>query len=223
MTDSRTNKAVVANNFLEAVSDIWYGFTEFVAENLACVFGTLVILLIIAGLLTVALPVTFKGTVTDYRWENTIEVKRYTFCSESGWDLPEGATVTKTQQEVHHYWYQTVHVGKTTTTIPHPVYMTKYYYTIYRWKNVEPIVTGAHDRNIYYAETDLPTAINDPAEGDLIQGNRYSICYVTVLDKNGNQYEEAISYNDWVEYEIGSDITYKTTLMNHWTHKVKGE
>lgn len=215
MTDSRANKTVFANNFLEAVSDIWYGFTEFVAENLACVFGTLVILLIIAGLCTVALPVTFKGTVTDYRWENTIEVKRYTFCEEDDWNLPEGATLIETKREFHHM--ETYTIGKTVTS--RPVYRTKYYYTIYRWLNVEPIVTGAHDRNIYYAETDLPTVINDPAEGDLIQGNRYSICYVTVLDKNGNQYEEAISYNDWVEYETGSDITYKTTLMNHWTHR----
>lgn len=220
MTDYRTTKFIFARDFLDPMAEMWSNFVDFISENISCVIEIILVLLVLVGSFIVAIPVTFKGTVTDYRWENTINVDRYTLCSESDWNLPEGATLVRTQEEIHHYQYQTIHVGKTTTTISHPVYKTKYYYTIYRWVTVDHLVTGAHDRNLYWAETELPTTVTDPVEGALMQGKRCSACYVTVLDKNGNKYEEAIPYEDWIEYDVNSSIAYKTTLANHWSHKV---
>lgn len=163
-------------------------------------------------------PIKYKGTVTERRWENEIEVKRYTFCEEDDWDLPEGATLIETKREFHHMESYTV--GKTTHT--RPVYRTKYYYTIYRWLNVESIITAGTDKHPYYGETDLPTTIENPVEGDLIQSTRHQRLYLTVLDKKGNYYEEPVNeYNEWVEYEIGSNIIYHESVFGHLLNKKK--
>ena len=209
-------------DFFEGLCGFFRDAGEFIADNAFSVVCLFVIVSIAVLIILAAVPFKYTGTVIARRWENEIEVKRYTFCEENDWELPEGATLVKTQSEYHHTYYQTIRVGKTSTTIPHRVYKTKYYYTIYRWLNVDSIITSGTDLHPYYGETNLPTVIENPVEGDLIQADRHNRCYVTVIDdEDKNTYEEMIDYNDWVELTIGGPITYKTTVFNHISNKKK--
>ena len=196
--------------FFREVSD----FYDWNSDTIHCIF---IILVIVIGLFLLFFPIKYSGTVTERRWQNEIEVKRYTFCEEDDWNLPEGATLIETRREFHHM--ETYTIGKTVSS--RPVYRTKYYYTIYRWLNVESIVTAGNDKHPYFGETDLPTAIENPVEGDLIQSTRHQNCYLTVKDKKGNYYEESVNYDEWIEYEIGSEMSYYNSIIFHAFSKKK--
>ena len=118
-----------------------------------------------------------KGTtqIDSLEWKAIAEIQEWKSCDESGWEVPEGATVYKEQEEIKSYktvGYETKYrdeeyqelvgyiwrpIYKTRTrsvpykvAIKEPVYDTKYYYTIYRWvhlKNVQLACGNNQDYN----------------------------------------------------------------------------
>lgn len=49
------------------------------------------------------LPITRTAVVQDFSWRRSINVDKYTECHESDWDLPSGAKLEYTREEIHHY------------------------------------------------------------------------------------------------------------------------
>ena len=139
--------------------------------------GMLVIAAIIGLTAIIAMPKKRTVTVRDMTWKTSVDVEKYILCDEDDWELPEGATLKTTKQEVHHteqeyvgereetydsyevigshveYSYEDNGDGTfsevandvddygyvtRTRSVPvyrdKPIYRTKYYYTIWRWK-----------------------------------------------------------------------------------------
>lgn len=137
----------------------------------------LVIAAIIGLTAIIAMPKKRTVTVKDMTWKTSVDVEKYLLCDEDDWELPEGATLKTTKQEVHHteqeyvgereetydsyevigshveYSYEDNGDGTfsevandvddygyvtRTRSVPvyrdKPIYRTKYYYTIWRWK-----------------------------------------------------------------------------------------
>lgn len=137
----------------------------------------LVIAAIIGLTAIIAMPKKRTVTVKDMSWKTSVDVEKYLLCDEDDWELPEGATLKTTKQEVHHteqeyvgereetydsyevigshveYSYEDNGDGTfsevandvddygyvtRTRSVPvyrdKPIYKTKYYYTIWRWK-----------------------------------------------------------------------------------------
>lgn len=104
---------------------------------------------------------TVTTKIDSLEWRATAEIQQWKSCAECGWEVPEGATVYKEQEEIKYYEivrYETKYrfqeyqelVGyyrfiwrpryeTRTRKVPYqeaikePVYATKYYYTIDRW------------------------------------------------------------------------------------------
>lgn len=139
--------------------------------------GMLVIAAIIGLTAIITMPKKRTVTVKDMTWKTSVDVEKYILCDEDDWELPEGATLKTTKQEVHHteqeyvgereetydsyevigshveYSYEDNGDGTfsevannvddygyvtRTRSVPvyrdKPIYKTKYYYTIWRWK-----------------------------------------------------------------------------------------
>ena len=55
-------------------------------------------------------------TVSDVSWKYNIEIEKYKEVSEDDWDLPEGANLKYSKQEIHHYDKQLDHYETVTKT-----------------------------------------------------------------------------------------------------------
>ena len=67
--------------------------------------GMLVIAAIIGLTAIIAMPKKRTVTVRDMTWKTSVDVEKYILCDEDDWELPEGATLKTTKQEVHHALY----------------------------------------------------------------------------------------------------------------------
>lgn len=91
-----------------------------------------------------------------------------------------------------------------------PIYDTKYYYNIDKWKETNVLRTSAEDHEPKWAETDLPTNVQSPKYGDKRQGSRRGKYWAIVKDEKGNTNEVEYSYDQWKNIKVGDKITYKT-------------
>lgn len=91
-----------------------------------------------------------------------------------------------------------------------PVYRTKYYYDIGRWKYDYALTTSGNDQNAYWHETDLPTDVYNPNYGDLRQGSRHESYIVHLVNANDEQYTITYNYNDWMNLQVGDVLRYKS-------------
>ena len=125
----------------------------------------------------------FSGTTTivDLEWEAVAEIQEWKTCEESGWEVPDTASVYKEQEEIKSYkivGYKTKYkteeyqekIGyylptwrpryETRTrqvpyqeSIKEPIYATKYYYTIDKWVHSKNvIIDSGNDNNYKYQE-----------------------------------------------------------------------
>ena len=113
-------------------------------------FGILAALLIF-----LLIPKHNPAKVSSVDWVREISIEQNTLCEEDDWDLPDGAELIKSQEEIHHYdqildHYEDVRVQRSRQVIDHydteyeyrdmgngyfeevshqvPVYTTEYYY-----------------------------------------------------------------------------------------------
>ncbi len=88
------------------------------------VIASIAVLLAILSLFAIFIPKTKTITVTEKHWQYDIEIEENKLVEESDWSVPTDAVeVLRQQREIHHYDH----------VLDHPVYQTKYYYTIWRW------------------------------------------------------------------------------------------
>ena len=91
-----------------------------------------------------------------------------------------------------------------------PVYRTKYYYDIGRWKEVDSLITSGTDQKPYWKESTLPSSVSNPNYGDRKLGNRKEDYDVVIKDGKGRYQFVSYSYADWKQLELGQTIKYKT-------------
>lgn len=113
-------------------------------------------------------------------------------------EVPKYKTVYKTE-----YYTEAVYRDE-------PVYQTKYYYDIGRYKKIDSINTSGVTQEPYWGECDYPQYIAYPKYGDYRQGDRTEEYYAVVLDEKGNLQRVKYSQAEWEKLEIGQEITYKT-------------
>lgn len=95
-----------------------------------------------------------------------------------------------------------------------PVYQTKYYYYIDRWKVIDTKTTSGTTRSAYWPELDLPTKVSNPRLGDRKIGNTTEKYYVEVVDSTNETRYIEMDYSIWIEYS-NKTIEYKTFRFSH--------
>ena len=84
--------------------------------QVAGVFGIIFLIIFLFWLFT---PITRESKIIDFSWNRQIDVEEFTLCHEDGWDVPNGATVTDTRQEIHHYDHVIDHYETKTRQVSH--------------------------------------------------------------------------------------------------------
>ena len=96
-----------------------------------------------------------------------------------------------------------------------PIYDTKYYYRIGRWKQVDTIRTSGNDQNPYWGDTkgmsdhggdgDKNVAYGSRATGDTTE--KY---WAVIEDQKGKERKVEYSYAEWTALKMSQSIKYKT-------------
>lgn len=170
----------------------------------------------------------FSGTTTivDLEWEAVAEIQEWKTCEESGWEIPESATVYKEQKEIKSYkivGYKTKYrteeyqekIGyylptwrpkyETRTrqvpyqeSIKEPVYATKYYYTIDKWVHSKNvIIDSGNDTNYEYQEY----ACKD---NEKVNSIKYD--YWVKFDLDGRNISYTVSKEVWETLKVGQEV-----------------
>lgn len=91
-----------------------------------------------------------------------------------------------------------------------PVYRTKYYYDIGRWKETNTLCTAGIDQQPYWKDTEIAESVTNPKYEDQQLGDRHEEYSVRIKDDKGKNQMVPYNYDDWKQLEIGSEIKYKT-------------
>ena len=188
-------------------------------QTLKAVISSLCIILVLVILVVVLLPKAEMMKVSELSWTRRIEIEEYKTISESGWNLPAGARIIYKGREIKsyikvldHYETQTANPNSPTISaeqgekkIPvyrnDPVYATKYYYTIERWKYARTeVVSGLNDEP-YWPELSLS---DKEREGKRTQN--YSVKLYSTLDGKKTEKSYSISYDLWQQLKLNDEI-----------------
>lgn len=172
---------------------------------------------------------TLTTKIDNLEWTATAEIQEYKLCDESGWEIPEGATVYKEQEEIKSYEivgyttkYKTEEYQEIVGYFPHiwrpiyrtktrqipykepikePVYATKYYYKINKYMHVKNIRLGSGNSHNYT----YPEYICE--ENQKIGEIKYKfLIYYTIENK---EICETINKGKWEQLQIGQEIPVK--------------
>ena len=195
------------------------------------------VLRIFTYILTLAITFTFVGCeqqkvetymvpVDSLEWQATAEIQKWKACEESGWEVPEGATIYKEQEEIREYkivGYKTKyrteeyqeHIGYYLPTwrprydtrtkkvaykepIKEPVYATKYYYTIDKWVHLRNVrLVSGTTHNYNCPEYDV-------AENERVGNIDYK--YLVNFTFEGKEVSYTIKKSLWESLQVGQEI-----------------
>ena len=116
-------------------------------------------------------------------------------------------------KEVKKPKYKTVYENervKTPVYRQEPIYDTKYYYNIDKWKQIRSLDTQGSDHEPKWAETDLPTSVSAPKYGDRRQGAKTEKYYAVIKDHNGSTQKIEYGFAEWEKLKTGDKVEYKT-------------
>lgn len=170
----------------------------------------------------------FSGTTTivDLEWEAVAEIQEWKTCEESGWEVPDTASVYKEQEEIKSYkivGYKTKYMTEEyqekigyylptwrpryetrTRQIPYqesikePVYATKYYYTIDKWVHSKNvIIDSGNDSNYECQEYSCK-------DNEKVNSIKYD--YWVKFDLDGRNISYTVSKEVWETLKIGQEV-----------------
>ena len=169
---------------------------------------------------------TYMIPIDSLEWQATAEIQEWKACEESGWKVPEGATVYKEQEEIKEYkiiGYKTKyrtkeyqeHIGYYLPTwrprydtrtkkvaykepIKDPVYATKYYYTIDKWVHLKNVrLASGTTHNYDCPEYDVA---ENEREGDI------DYKYLVNFTFEGKEVSYTIQKRLWESLQVGQKI-----------------
>lgn len=82
---------------------IWDNVKDFFSVYWKYITCSIAALFLLSFIIWLFIPVERQSKVQDFYWNRSIAIEEYQLCHESDWSLPSGATLTDTQQEIHHY------------------------------------------------------------------------------------------------------------------------
>ena len=174
---------------------------------------------------------TTSTRVASLEWRAVAEIQQLKPCDESGWEVPEGATVYKEQNEVKSYIivgyearyreeeYQEV-VGyylptwrpryeTRTRIVPYqkeirkPIYATKYYYTIDRWVPLKYILLASGDYQNYNYDQDYTYTDYVCAENERVL---IEYEYLLKLECDVSHMYRVVDKDTWESLQVGQEI-----------------
>ena len=165
--------------------------------------------------------------IDGLEWEAVAEIEEWKSCNENGWEIPEGATVYKEQEEIKSYkvvGYETKYrteeyqekIGyylptwrpryeTKTRQIPYkeeikePIYATKYYYTIDRWavSNIKISLGKGNTTDYSYPEYTCE-------ENERIKDVEYT--YLVKFKALDRDISYVVSKEKWEELRVGQEL-----------------
>lgn len=90
-----------------------------------------------------------------------------------------------------------------------PVYKTKYYFEIGRWKQTGSLTSSGTDDEPYWRETDIPDNVSEPQYGDKRQGGHTESYSAYFVDENGKTQEFNVSYDEYESLKPEAEKVYK--------------
>ena len=98
-----------------------------------------------------------------------------------------------------------------------PIYQTKFYYKLERWKDNRTIDTSAHDKSPYFGEIILAKGKQPYDVGKEQESGRSSKYFITGTVKDKSEIYEVDDENWWNEIHVGDTLNVKVTFNNHIT------
>lgn len=109
----------------------------------------------VGSLALLAIPVKETIKVDYVGWKYSVEVEEFKTLEETGWTVPEGGRVKKSEKRF--YKNEEINMGKDSNgkemKVTRPVYKTYYTYDIDKWVYKTTLYTTANDRNPHYDVT----------------------------------------------------------------------
>ena len=150
-------------------------------------------------------------TVVDHYETKTRQVPKTV---QDGYDITYKDLGNGQFQEIKTPKYKTVYETESYSEAVYgsvPVYRTKYYYTIGRWKEVSKLCTRGEDKEPKWCDTDLPVSVSKPEYGVQRQGRRTEHYYARLVNADGEGIQRVeYTYAEWQALKIEDGITYKT-------------
>lgn len=180
------------------------------------------IFLFISGFIYLLIPKEVNLNITELSWSRSIDIQRLQCVQENGWELPPGAELKYTIQEIHHtesvldyidtyttlndlgngYFEEETHERPVYKDVP--IYKTKYYYYIDKWLYERSVKTDGIDKSPYWGNVSL--------NYDERVSGKNSTYKVTGTVVDGKTKTFSISYEEWITLNVGQNVTLKASL-----------
>lgn len=164
--------------------------------------------LICLSLVLYLIVTTFSGclqreetvAVEKISWSYNIRIEKEVLCDESGWSLPDTATLIDKKRERYKRKYDSDgdFIGWQ--------YKTKYYYQIMRWKYERDVTTSEENDSPYYGEPNL-------AENERI-ANKTEEYYIHGVNQDEENVVYSVGYDDWVNIGLGDTLKVKVSIFD---------
>lgn len=194
-------------------------------KSILSIIALILIMVSITGCNNDTIPQAVK--IDELEWEAVAEIEEWKSCNESGWEVPEGATVYKEQEEIKSYkivGYETKYrteeyqekIGYYLPTwrpryetktrqisykeeIKEPIYATKYYYTIDRWvvSNIKISLGKGNTTDYSYPEYTCK-------ENERIKDVEYT--YLVKFKALDRDISYVVSKEKWEELQVGQEL-----------------
>ena len=152
---------------------------------------------------------SYRQVLDHYEYKTKRVSKRV----QDGYDVQYKDMGNGQFKEIKKPRYKTVYENKKVKTPVYrqePIYDTKYYYDIDKWKEKDVLRTDGDDHDPKWPETDLPENVQSPKYGDKRQGSRRGKYWVIIKDDKGNEQKIEYSLEEWKKLNEGDKIKYKT-------------
>ena len=161
---------------------------------------------IIGAIAYVAVPKKETITVKTFTWRREVDIEVWKEVEESGWEVPEGATIT------HVSTRSRMETDISNDEVTNNVHYRPYYtYKIMRWVVEKTIVSDSSMNEVPF--------FND--KGDMAEGRRYGERRETynIIDENGNVW--SLDYAKWTILKSGDKIKIKHYRNNNTINKME--
>lgn len=164
-------------------------------------------------------PVKTTMKISGFAWERNVEIEKSKICEESGWNVPNGAKVTDSEERVYEYEKKVFGYEYESEEVEYedgsykveyhrvpiyeevPIYRRYYYYDIKRWFHERDVYTSGNDKDAYWGEFLLSS--------DERVGQKSESYKITGITKDENTKTMNIDYDVWKDLNMYDTVKIK--------------